>query len=120
MRSARLSRGGRDAAAGRGHLLVIPKAHAETLFEIPEESLLRVVAHTRRLAAALRKVFDPDGIGVHQLNGAAAGQTVFHYHMHLIPAWKGGPRRIHGRVQGDPAELTENARLIREALDETA
>ena len=101
---------------GRGHLLVVPKAHVENLFEIPDAALEQVVRNTRRLAPVLRQVFSPDGIGVHQLNGAAAGQTVFHYHMHLIPAWRGGPRRIHGRVQGDPAELAENARLIRDAL----
>jgi histidine triad (HIT) family protein len=101
---------------GKGHLLVVPKAHSENLFEIPEPALEQVVRHTRRLALVLRQVFSPDGIGVHQLNGAAAGQTVFHYHMHLIPRWDGDPRQIHGRVRGDPAEMTENARLISKAL----
>ena len=101
---------------GRGHLLVVPKAHAENLFEIPEPALEQVVRNTRCLALALREVFSPDGIGVHQLNGAAAGQTVFHYHVHLIPRMQGGPRFVHGRVQGDPAELSGNARLISAAL----
>ena len=58
---------------GRGHLLVVPKAHAENLFEIPEPALEQVMRNTRCLALALREVFSPDGIGVHQLNGAAAG-----------------------------------------------
>ena len=74
---------------GRGHLLVVPKAHAENLFEIPEPALEQVMRNTRCLALALREVFSPDGIGVHQLNGAAAGQTVFHYHVHLIPRMQG-------------------------------
>ncbi len=101
---------------GRGHLLIIPKAHAENLFEIPEPALEQVVRNTRRLALVLRELFSPDGIGVYQLNGAAVGQTVFHYHVHLIPRMQGDPRGIHGRVQGDPGELTENARLIATAL----
>ncbi len=103
---------------GKGHLLVIPKAHSENLFEIPEAELEQVVRHTRRLALVLRQVFSPDGIAVHQLNGAAAGQTVFHYHMHLIPRWDGDPRAMHGRVRGDAAEMAENARLISAALAE--
>ena len=101
---------------GRGHLLIVPKAHAENLFEMPEATLERIVGHSRRLAHALRGAFSPDGIAVHQLNGAAAGQTVFHYHMHLIPRWHGDPTRLHGRTQGDAEELVENARLVREAL----
>ena len=54
---------------------------------------------------------------MHQLNGAAAGQTVFHYHMHLIPRWDGDPVRLHGREPGDPERLRENARRIAAALD---
>ena len=101
---------------GRGHLLVVPKAHAENLFEIPDATLDRVVQHSRRLAFALRAAFSPDGIAVHQLNGAAAGQTVFHYHMHLIPRWNGDPTRVHGRQQGNLEELAANAKLVASAL----
>ena len=58
----------------------------------------------------------PDGIGVFQLNGAAAGQTVFHYHVHLIPRREGEPMQLHGRAQGDPARLADiAARLARGA-----
>ncbi len=101
---------------GRGHLLVVPRDHSENLFEIPEAALEQVVRNTRRLALALRRAFSPDGIGVYQLNGAASGQTVFHYHMHLIPRWEGDPRAIHGRVRGDAAEMAENALRIAEEL----
>jgi histidine triad (HIT) family protein len=75
-----------------------------------------VIRVSRRLAIALKRALSPDGIGVYQLNGAAAGQTVFHYHMHLIPRNHGDPLAIHGRKAGDPARLAENARRIAEAL----
>ncbi len=101
---------------GDGHLLIVPKRHYENLFEVDEASLQRVVGHSRRLALALRRALSPDGIAVHQLNGAAAGQTVFHYHMHLIPRRHGDPLGFHGRRRADPAELREVAERIAEAL----
>ena len=103
---------------GDGHLLIVPKAHFESLLEADEPSLLAVMRVSRRLAHALERALAPDGIGVHQLNGAAAGQTVFHYHMHLIPRNHGDPIVFHGRKAGDPARLAENARRIAAALRE--
>ena len=97
---------------GDGHLLIVPKAHFESLLEADDASLSAVVQLSRRLALALKRALGPDGIGVHQLNGAAAGQTVFHYHMHLIPRNHGDPIAFHGRKAGDPARLAENARRI--------
>jgi histidine triad (HIT) family protein len=102
--------------AAEGHVLVIPKRHAETLFEADHEDLCAVMARSRVVAHALRRVLAPDGLGVYQLNGAAAGQTVFHYHMHLIPRRRGEELRIHGRRPGDPARLTELAARLAEAL----
>ena len=104
------------APVGDGHLLVVPKRHYESLLEADEASLLAVMGVSRRLAHALKRALAPDGIGVHQLNGAAAGQTVFHYHMHLIPRNHGDPIAFHGRKAGDPARLAENARRIAAAL----
>jgi histidine triad (HIT) family protein len=99
-----------------GHLLVIPKRHYETLLESDEESLLAVMAASRRIALAVKRALQPDGIGVHQLNGSAAGQTVLHYHMHLIPRNHGDPIVFHGRTPGEPKRLAENARRIEDAL----
>jgi histidine triad (HIT) family protein len=101
---------------GDGHLLVIPKRHYENLLEADEESMLAVMSASRRIAHALKRALRPDGIGVHQLNGAAAGQTVFHYHMHLIPRNHGDPIVFHGRTPGEPKRLAENARRIEDAL----
>ncbi|MBM4384375.1 MAG: HIT family protein [Deltaproteobacteria bacterium] len=102
--------------ASRGHLLVVPKRHFSDILGADEASLVRVAANSRRIALALKRALAPDGIGVHQLNGAAAGQTVFHYHMHLIPRRMGDPLGLHGRRQASELELAEVAALISEAL----
>jgi histidine triad (HIT) family protein len=102
--------------ASRGHLLVVPKRHFGDILGADEASLVRVIANCRRIAHALKRALEPDGIGVHQLNGAAAGQTVFHYHMHLIPRRMGDPIGFHGRRQASETELAEVAAMIQEAL----
>jgi histidine triad (HIT) family protein len=100
-----------------GHTLVIPKAHCSNLLDAGDEDLRRVIAHSRRVAHAIRYVLQPDGIGVFQLNGAAAGQTVFHYHMHLIPRHAGDPLVVHTRTPGRPERLAEVARDLAAALE---
>ncbi len=102
--------------AGDGHLLVVPKRHYANLLEADEASMLAVMSASRRIAHAIHRVLRPDGISVHQLNGSAAGQTVFHYHMHLVPRMHGDSMALHGREKGDPKRLAENARRIAEAL----
>lgn len=99
-----------------GHVLIVPKAHCDDLFTAEPEDLREVIARSRELAHALRRVLAPDGIGVFQLNGAAAGQTVFHYHMHLIPRHHGDGLQVHSRTPGDPARLAELARQLAKAL----
>ena len=99
-----------------GHTLIITKDHHENVFEAPEAALAAIAARSRRIAHAIREVFSPDGVAVVQLNGAAAGQTVFHYHVHLIPRMAGDPQAVHGRVMGNQATLEANARALREAL----
>jgi histidine triad (HIT) family protein len=99
-----------------GHTLIIPKAHGSNLLQVEDSDLEAIARHSRRLAHAIREVFTPDGIGVFQLNGAAAGQTVFHYHMHLIPRMQGDTLQIHSRTAGDPARLAETARRLAAAI----
>ena len=106
------------APVGDGHLLIVPKAHAANLLEMDAATLADVARASLRLAGALQRALEPHGIGVHQLNGTAAGQTVFHYHMHLIPRNHGDPIAVHGRQPGDPERLAENARRIAAALAE--
>lgn len=104
------------APVSRGHVLVIPKRHAENIFETPAEDLIAVTAVARRIALAIRSEWAPAGLGVFQLNGAAAGQTVFHYHMHLIPRADGEPFVLHGRKLADLAELQQQASCLAAAL----
>jgi histidine triad (HIT) family protein len=105
------------APVSDGHLLIIPKAHCDDLFDADPDDLRAVVTQSHRVAAAIRRVLRPDGLGVYQLSGAAAGQTVFHYHMHLIPRQHGAPLGIHGRTLGDPTRMAEVARLVAASLD---
>ena len=74
--------------ARRGHTLLLPKRHYADLFEMPDELVSKAVLTAKKVAAALEKGLASDGVQLVQNNGEAAGQTVFHYHMHLIPAWK--------------------------------
>ncbi|MCX8073013.1 MAG: HIT domain-containing protein [Candidatus Binatia bacterium] len=99
-----------------GHTLVVTKAHYADLFEADAAALVAVAAVAKKVAHALRAVVRPAGLMVFQLNGAAAGQTVFHYHMHLMPRAEGEPLRLHARQAGDPQELAELAAKLRAAL----
>ena len=100
----------------RGHTLIITREHFENLYEVSEEALAAVASASRRLAPVIRQVIAPDGLRVFQLNGAAAGQTVFHYHMHLIPRSTGKPEHFPGRVTADTAGLDAVAAELAAAL----
>ena len=99
-----------------GHTLVVTKEHAATLFDASPEALQVVMAAARRVAHGIRQVMQPAGLMVFQLNGEAAGQTVFHYHMHLLPRAEGEPLALHGRVPGDPDRLRTQAERFAAAL----
>ncbi len=103
--------------ASEGHVLVIPRKHWVNVLDIDEPSLTAVALRTRLIARAIQAALKPDGIRILQTNGAAARQTVFHYHVHLIPAWQGQPLASHGRSPGDPAKIRVVAEKIRQALD---
>jgi histidine triad (HIT) family protein len=74
-----------------GHTLIIPKAHAENLWEISEEDLTAIHLASRKIILAIREVFVPEGVAVLQLNGRGANQVVMHYHLHLMPRHAGMP-----------------------------
>ncbi len=95
-----------------GHTLVITKQHFPDIFAASESALTAVAATSHRIAAAIRRALAPDGLMVFQLNGAAAMQTIFHYHLHLMPRAAGEPLALHTRVPGDPARLAELAQRI--------
>src|SRR4029078_12848232 len=78
-----------------GHVLVIPKETAENVFELSSDGAAALMATTQRVAKAVRKGLNTPGIMIAQLNGAAAGQTVFHVHFHIIPRSAGVDFRLH-------------------------
>jgi len=98
--------------ASDGHTLVIPKHHCETVFDITESAMQAVSLAARRIAAAIRAELAPDGLTIAQVNGAAAGQTVMHYHLHLLPRTQGQSMRLHGSSAADPARLDALARAF--------
>lgn len=100
-----------------GHTLVIPRAHAETIFEIAEEDAVATMRLARRMAAGIRKALRPDGLNLLQNNGPAAFQSVPHFHVHLIPRWDDdGKGFTWDLVPGNPSRMRDMAGRIRAAL----
>jgi histidine triad (HIT) family protein len=104
----------------RGHALVIHKtSRARNLLDVEPASLTAVMGAVRRVARATRAALNPDGLLITQLNGAVAGQTVFHLHVHIIPRWEGVAMGRHGGTgMADPAELRALAAEIAAHLAE--
>jgi len=71
-----------------GHTLVVPREHYENIYDITEESLAHIMKITKRLALDYQKIFQSIGLNIIQSNGTAAKQTVFHFHLHLIPRYQ--------------------------------
>jgi histidine triad (HIT) family protein len=80
--------------ATRGHALVIPRAHARDVHDIGLEDLQAVAATAQRIAARARENLGADGVTLMNSSGAAAWQTVFHFHMHVIPRYEGDPLKL--------------------------
>ena len=100
-----------------GHVLILTKAHAETLFETREEDLVAAVRLVRRVAAGIRRGLAPDGLNLVQANGRAAFQSVPHFHLHLIPRWHGDGKGFDWTlVRVDPEHIRAAAERIRAAL----
>ena len=74
--------------ASKGHALILPKDHCANIYEISEELLVKAVKLAKKLASHMTEVLHCDGLNVLQNNGGVAGQTVFHFHMHLIPRYE--------------------------------
>ena len=98
----------------RGHVLVISKTStARNILEMAAEDFRVVMTGAQRVAKAVQAALNPDGMIVSQFNGAAAGQTVFHLHVHIIPRWENVPMAPHGGVRmADTVELAEMAKKI--------
>ena len=105
------------APANPGHTLVIPKRHYRNIFDMPVEVGTRIMQAAIPLANAIRTALNSDGLNLFQSNEAAGFQTVFHFHLHLIPRWEGDPLRLPWRPsEGDMEEISNVAAKIRDAL----
>jgi histidine triad (HIT) family protein len=99
-----------------GHVLVVPKEAAENILDLSPEGMAAMMATTQRIAKAVDKALSPDGILLKQYNRAAAGQSVFHIHFHIVPRWEDVPMAPHGKVMVQAAVLEPIAAKIRSAL----
>jgi histidine triad (HIT) family protein len=100
--------------ATRGHALVVPRRHAPDLLSIEAEELAAVAGATQRLASRAKERLKADGINVINSCGAAAWQTVFHFHLHVIPRYQGDPMRLPWLpTPGDSAEIAAAAAALK-------
>jgi histidine triad (HIT) family protein len=99
-----------------GHVLVVPKENAENILDLSSEGMTAMMATTQKIAKAVDKALSPDGILLKQYNRAAAGQSIFHVHFHIVPRWEGVGLAPHGKVMVDAAKLEPIAAKIRSAL----
>jgi len=99
-----------------GHVLVISKEKARDLFDISPEALGKLMAVVQKLAPKIKQAVGADGVLIQQFNGEAAGQTVFHLHVHIIPRKAGQPLKPHAGKMEEQAKLTATAEKIRKAL----
>lgn len=99
--------------ATRGHALLIPKEHYKDLFDLDDETGAKVLLKAKRIASRIKTALGADGFNLVQNNGEAAGQTVFHFHMHLIPRYRDDHAGIHWKPgKTTPEEMEEVKRLI--------
>ena len=89
--------------ATRGHALLLPKEHYQDLFALDDETASKVLVSAKKVAGKIKKAMGTDGFNLVQSNGEAAGQTVFHLHMHMIPRYKDD----HAGILWTPGETTQ-------------
>ncbi len=102
-----------------GHTLVIPKAPSRNLLDIDENDLCALMRTVKKIARAVRKAFDAEGVLIQQFNEPAAGQEVFHTHFHVLPRRAGEPLKPHTGQMADQELLAKHAEMIRQALMES-
>ena len=105
--------------ASKGHALILPKVHYANLYEIDEEVAARAMKLAKKLASRMTDVLGCDGFNLLQNNHEAAGQTVFHFHMHLIPRYKWDNQLIGWKpMQATQEELEETIKKAQEQIQE--
>ncbi|TPL88056.1 HIT family protein [Mesorhizobium sp. B2-3-14] len=101
---------------GLGHTLVVPKAPSRNLLDANPSTFGPLFAVVQKVAQAVKRAFDADGVTIMQFNEPASGQTVYHLHVHVIPRFDGIPLKPHTGAMEKPEVLARNAEKIRAAL----
>lgn len=97
----------------KGHALILPKEHYKNIYELPEETAGKAMKLAKKMAAHMTERLSCDGFNILQNNGETAGQSVFHFHMHLIPRYQNDGQVISGRAgSASPEELEEIRKII--------
>lgn len=103
--------------ANKGHVIILPKTHAADIFSLEDEFVMKAFALAKKLAIAVKEVTGCEGVNILQNNGAVAGQTVFHFHVHVVPRFKNDNITFAWKTdvyaEGEASEL---AKKISEAL----
>ncbi|KQZ13716.1 HIT family hydrolase [Mesorhizobium sp. Root554] len=101
---------------GDGHALVVPKAPSRNLLDADPETLGALFKTVQKVAKALKSAFNADGVTIRQFNEPAAGQSVYHLHVHVLPRFEGIELKPHAGVKEDPDVLTANMEKARAAM----
>ncbi len=101
---------------GEGHTLVVPKAPSRNLLDADPATFAALFAVVQKIAVAVKKAFSADGVTIQQFNEPAAGQSVYHLHVHVLPRFEGVPLKPHTGAMEKPEVLAANAEKIRAAL----
>jgi histidine triad (HIT) family protein len=101
---------------GEGHTLVVPKAPSRNLLDADPATFGALFAVVQKIAVAVKKAFSADGVTIQQFNEPAAGQSVYHLHVHVLPRFEGVPLKPHTGAMEKPEVLAANAEKIRAAL----
>jgi histidine triad (HIT) family protein len=105
--------------ATRGHMLIIPKAHIATIYDMPVETGKKIMECAIRLCKSIKIGLKPDGLNLIQSNEAAGGQTIDHFHLHIVPRYDNDDVMLkfgHGSQPANKIELTNTAAAIKRAL----
>ena len=102
--------------ASKGHTLVIPRSEAVNIFELEPDYISAVAKTSKLIAEAIKEALSPSGVLITQLNGADAGQTVFHYHVHIIPVYSESPMKIHTNKMENKGLLETTANEIKKRI----
>ena len=100
--------------SARGHVIILPKKHAADIFELSDEYVSKVMIEAKKIAKAVKEAYHCDGINILQNNGEAAGQTVFHLHVHVIPRFEGDTKTIN--IGWKPMETPEDMAAVVEEI----